>query len=58
MACRLARKTYVGYALWLGLLTAAIDENIQLFSLGRGSMVQDVLLDFVGTVLGLLLSFL
>lgn len=54
---RLDRKTYVGHVLWLGLLTAVIDENIQLFSPGRGGMVQDVLLDFLGTIIGLLIPF-
>lgn len=37
-----------GYILFLGLLTAVIDEYIQSFSPGRGSMVKDVLLDFAG----------
>lgn len=37
-----------GYILFLGLLTAVIDEYIQSFSAGRTSMVNDVLLDFSG----------
>ena len=39
----------------LGLLCADIDEGIQIFS-GRGSMVQDVFLDFCGVVCGLLIA--
>lgn len=38
--------------LFIGLLTAVCDENIQLFVPGRAGMPQDVLLDFAGTVLG------
>ncbi len=34
------------------ILTALIDENIQLYSLGRSGQVSDVLLDFVGSVCG------
>lgn len=42
------------YILFLGLLTALTDEYIQLFSPGRSSMVQDVWLDFSGTISGIL----
>ena len=38
-----------------GLLAAMADETIQLFSLGRASMVQDVWIDFAGVLAGLLL---
>lgn len=44
------RKRIV-YILFLGLFTACTDEYIQVFS-GRGSMVQDVFIDFFGTILG------
>jgi VanZ family protein len=37
----------------LGLLTALTDETIQLFSLGRSSMVADVWIDFAGVVTGI-----
>lgn len=40
--------TATGYILFLGLLAAVVDEYIQSFSPGRGSMVKDVLLDFSG----------
>lgn len=41
-------RTANGYVLLFCLLTAVIDEYIQLFSLGRSSQVSDVLLDFSG----------
>jgi len=37
----------------LGLLTACIDETIQFFVPGRASMIQDVIIDFSGTAIGL-----
>lgn len=40
--------TATGYIFFLGLLAAVVDEYIQSFSPGRGSMVKDVLLDFSG----------
>lgn len=40
--------TATGYVLFFGLFAAVIDEYIQSFSPGRGSMVKDVLLDFSG----------
>ena len=40
--------------LFVGLLTAVTDETIQIFS-GRGSQVQDVVLDFSGALTGILL---
>ena len=43
-------------ALWvliLGLLTGCTDEFIQLFSDGRAGLVSDVLIDFIGTTVGL-----
>lgn len=44
-------------ALFAGLAAAVTDETIQLF-FDRGSMVQDVLLDFSGVFAGALLLFL
>ena len=44
------------YILFLGLFTACTDEYIQFFSDGRGSMVQDVFIDFFGTALGTAVS--
>ncbi len=40
------------YILFFGLFTACTDEFIQLFSDGRAGMIQDVFIDFTGTVLG------
>lgn len=45
------------YVLFFGLLTACTDEFIQLFSKGRASMIQDVFIDFGGTLLGVLVFF-
>ena len=47
-ACGVKNFTATGYILFLGLLAAVVDEYIQSFSPGRGSMVKDVLLDFSG----------
>ena len=38
------------YVLFSGLLTASIDEFIQSFFAGRGSLVSDIFIDFSGTV--------
>ena len=40
------------YILFLGLFTACCDEYIQYFTPGRGSLLQDVFIDFAGTVIG------
>jgi len=55
--CSLKRRTYLGYVLFFCLFTAVCDEYLQLFSPGRTSEVADVLLDFKGSVSGIL-SFL
>lgn len=47
---RIANRAANGYVLFLGLLTAVVDEYIQSFSAGRTSAVNDVLLDFSGTL--------
>jgi len=44
----------IANCLFAGLLTAVADETIQLFS-GRGSQVQDVLLDFSGVITAVVL---
>lgn len=43
------------YVLFFGLLTGCIDEFIQNFVNGRGSMVSDVFVDFSGVLLAALL---
>ena len=50
-------KKRIIYVLFFGLMTACIDEFIQLFPDGRAAMIQDVFFDFAGTVLGLLVFF-
>lgn len=45
------------HCLFAGLLAALIDETLQLLT-DRGSQVQDVLLDFAGLLLGVLLTYL
>ena len=52
------RQTWLAYALLIGLLTAVIDENIQLYSIGRSGQVTDVLLDFSGTIAGVVIAML
>ena len=39
----------------LCLMTALVDESIQLFSPGRGSLITDVWIDFGGSCIGILL---
>ncbi len=46
-------KKYAIYILFAGLLTAVTDEFIQLFAEGRAGMIQDVFIDFSGTVAAL-----
>ncbi|MGM9582649.1 MAG: VanZ family protein [Phascolarctobacterium sp.] len=43
-----SNRTSTGYILLFCLLTAVVDEYIQLFSAGRDGKVMDVLLDFSG----------
>lgn len=47
---KIANRAANGYILFLGLLTAVVDEYIQSFAPGRTSAVNDVLLDFSGTL--------
>ena len=49
---------HVGWPLFFGLLTAVIDETIQLYVPGRSSSVKDVLLDFSGVLTGLFIALL
>jgi len=48
-------KDRIIYILFIGLLTACIDEFIQLFSEGRSGMIADVFIDFSGCIIGMLL---
>ena len=47
-------RRYYALPLWLTLMVAVCDEFIQSFT-GRGSAVADVLLDYAGALLGLLI---
>lgn len=49
---------HVSWPLFFGLLTAVIDETIQLYVPGRSSSVKDVLLDFSGVLTGLFIALL
>lgn len=44
---------HVSWPLFFGLLTAVLDETLQLYVQGRGSSVKDVLIDFSGVLCGL-----
>lgn len=45
-------------ALFITLFTAVIDESIQLFVPGRSGRVQDVIIDFCGSLVGITISLL
>lgn len=53
-----AKRRNFLYVLLLGLLTAVFDEFIQLFVPGRAGMVQDILLDYSGTISGVIMYML
>lgn len=50
-------KYYIN-VMFCGLLTAVVDETIQLNVKGRAGMVEDVLLDFVGIIAGTIFMFI
>lgn len=50
---RIGSSIFTGASLCL--MTALVDESIQLVSPGRGSLVADVWIDFVGSCIGILL---
>lgn len=49
-------KEFLIYVLFTGLLSGCIDEFIQLFPIGRAGMIQDVFIDFSGTIAGILFT--
>lgn len=51
---RVRPHRFFAYVLGAGLLTAVIDETIQLFTPGRAGMIVDVWIDFGGVVFGTL----
>jgi len=46
-------RDFIAWVLFSGLLTACIDEAIQLTSPGRAGLISDVFIDFGGTILGI-----
>lgn len=48
-----AKKTRICYVLLICILTAMVDETIQAFVPGRGSLVTDVWIDTLGAVIGM-----
>ena len=46
------------YILFSGLLTACIDEFLQIFPAGRSSQVSDIFIDFTGAVVAVLVCIL
>ena len=52
---RVRPHRFLAYVLGAGLLTAVIDETIQLFVEGRAGMIVDVWIDFGGVVTGMLI---
>lgn len=50
-------KSFI-YVLFTGLFTGCVDEYIQLFFNGRGSMVSDIFIDFSGTCCSVLIFIL
>ena len=55
-AFRFQLRHFYIYNLFIGMSVAVVDEYIQSFVEGRGSMVSDVLLDFSGVALAVLLA--
>ena len=45
----------IGFPMFFAIFIPVIDEYIQLFSVGRASSVKDALLDFLGSICGILL---
>lgn len=57
-ACSQKKIRFLPAVLYVGLLSAVLDETIQYFSPGRGPQVMDVLIDHSGFCCGLLLALL
>lgn len=49
---------YISNILFIGLLVPVIDEFIQLFIDGRGGEIKDVIIDFSGLLVGIIISFI
>lgn len=46
------------YVLFITLLYAVLDEYHQIFVIGRGSSVKDVLIDFIGGIIGMIIYYM
>ncbi len=51
-------KEFLIYVLFTGLFSGCFDEFLQLFPVGRAGMIQDVFIDFSGTIAGILFTTL
>lgn len=54
LTCSRAFRLGTSSALLYSLITATIDETIQIYSIARSSSTKDVLLDFTGALFGVL----
>ena len=55
---KLINREVIIYSLFIVLLYAVIDEFRQLYILGRFSNVKDVIIDFIGGVIGITISYI
>ncbi len=53
--CRKKFSEYLMHIMFLGIITACIDEAIQLTSPGRSGQISDIFVDFSGTLIGILI---
>ena len=53
-----AIRKHIPSVMFLGLFTACVDEAIQLSSVGRAGMIEDVFIDFGGTLFGICICVL
>lgn len=51
-------KKCLSWILLIGLMTACVDEAIQLTSPGRAGLITDVFIDFAGTALGFMVCYI
>ncbi len=52
------QRSFYGFSFFYVLCVAVMDEHIQKFSFGRTSSTSDVLLDFLGSMIGFFIVFL
>jgi len=56
--CRKKFREYLMHIMFSGIITACIDEALQLTSPGRSGQISDVFVDFSGTLIGILIIML